>query len=149
MGRFSRMTDGELVAIGTARAQFMGEEIARIYRDHAPRSPASQGMGGHTHFADSFSASAVPAGAGFEVRVDTSEPDIAGFIEFGHGDIYPVNAKALHWIDYATGTDVFTKHVGPLAGNPWQARAQPEVDALVAYEGSRIGVMVADMLGGK
>jgi hypothetical protein len=40
-------------------------------------------------------------------------------------------------------------HVRPVAPNPWQEEAQAEVDAVVAFEGPRIGVAVSTALGGK
>lgn len=47
------------------------------------------------------------------------------FVVYGHGDIYPVNAHALHFVTH--GTEVFTMHVGPVGPNDYPSRA---VDAL-------------------
>lgn len=153
-GRFASMRDTGLRDILTERAQAMGQEIVLIYEHHAPRSPsgptATADSRTHSaHFADSFFATTSARAEGFEVMVDTSEPELEEFIRFGHGDIYPVNANVLRWIDYASGKPVYAMHVGPVAPNHWQEDAQAEVDAVVAYEGPRIGVAVSTALGGK
>jgi hypothetical protein len=153
-GRFASMRDTGLQAILTERADAMGQAIVQIYANHAPRSPegATAPAASRTHsahFADSFFATTTARAEGFEVMVDTSEPDIEEFIRFGHGDIYPVNANVLRWIDYASGKPVYAMHVGPVAPNHWQEEAQAEVDAVVAFEGPRIGVAVSMALGGK
>jgi hypothetical protein len=153
-GRFASMRNVGLRTILTERASEMGREIVGIYERHAPRSPAgpqapSDSRTHSAHFADSFFSTAWARAEGFEVAVDTSEPDIEAFIRFGHGDIVPVHAKALRWIDHASGQPVFSMHVGPVPPNPWQEEAQGEVDAVVAFEGPRIGAAVTTALGGK
>lgn len=153
-GRFASMRDTGLRSILTERADAMGQTIVHIYEQHAPRSPGggtapADSRTHSAHFADSFFATTTARAEGFEVTVDTSEPDIEAFIRFGHGDIYPVNADVLRWIDYYSGKPVFAMHVGPVPPNHWQEEAQAEVDAVVAYEGSRIGVAVTTALGGK
>lgn len=41
----------------------------------------------------------------------------------GRGDVYPIKARCLHWIDKA-GNDVFRMHAGPSKPNPFPTRAK-------------------------
>lgn len=57
-------------------------------------------------------------------------------VDGGRGPVVPVHAKALHWVDKATGQDVFAMHAGPVAPRHIVIRAvaqlrqaKPQIDA--------------------
>ena len=45
--------------------------------------------------------------------------DYAGYIEYGRGPVRPINAKFLHWIDKASGKDVFAKFAKATEPSPF------------------------------
>lgn len=54
------------------------------------------------------------------------EVDYADFVENGRGDVYPVSARCLHWVDY--GEDVFRMHSGPADPRPFVEPAFERTD---------------------
>jgi hypothetical protein len=143
-GRFAAMTDGGLQAICLENAKEIAELIQARMQEAAPHGTAP--LQGREPFYSSIHAETSGSASGFEIQVTTDQPDIAGFIRSGHGDIYPVNARALHWV---AGGDVFAMHVGPYPPNPWEEQAVSEMQPLVETLGNRIGVQVTENLGGK
>jgi hypothetical protein len=147
MGRFAAMSDGGIQEIALANAEQLAQQIQAVMQAKAPHGSAPL-ADGREPFYQSIKAEAKGSPAGFTISVETDQGDVANFIRSGHGDIYPVNAKALHWVA-AGGEDVFVTHVGPLAPNPWEQEAISELQPLVEVAGNKIGVEVTDNLGGK
>ncbi len=147
-GRFASMTDGGLRAICLENARQLAELVQARMQDAAPHGKAPLTEEHPDPFYTSIHAAADETAGGFEIQVTTDQPDIAGFIRSGHSDIYPTNARALHWKELGGG-DVFAMHVGPYPPNPWEEQAVSEMQPLVETLGNRIGVQVTENLGGK
>ena len=66
-------------------------------------------------------------GHGYFVRVG-SDLEYAAAVHDGHGDIYPKNARVLHF--FVGGEEVFTMHVGPTQGVPFLRDALDDIRGL-------------------
>jgi hypothetical protein len=144
-GRFAAMADGGMRAIALENAKALAELVQARMQDAAPHGKSP--LQGREPFYTSIHAEADETGTGFEIQVSTDQPDIAQFIRQGHGDIYPVNAKALHWVSMEG--DVFAMHASPVDPNPWEDYTTEQLQPEVTYFGNRIGVQVTENLAGK
>lgn len=147
-GRFASMADVGLREAAYEESAELAHMLEERYRSAAPKSGRAQHDDGSKPFSESFHGTAVMTESGFEVHMETSQPEIAKFIEMGHGDIYPRQAGALHWTS-ASGEDVFAMHVGPVPPNDWRRGVREEVEPLLHEHGNRIGHRVVSKLAGK
>jgi hypothetical protein len=165
MGRFASMADTGLREIAAEQSEALAEEVAQIYRDHAPRSqaPAVQWAGGGptekvrtTHFADTIGAEAAVTATGFDVSVAVppETTDLRGWLDVGTKarDIFPRTARVLSW--HTGGEWAFAKsvhHPGVWGSTPnphWEDTAFAEAEPRIIEAGNKIGVMVTGLLSG-
>ncbi len=96
------------------------------------------------HLRDSF-VTDMAGGNPTVVTISNTAPQ-HDYVIYGHGDIYPVNAKALHFFTH--GAEVFTTHVGPVDPNDYPARALDAlIPRLVAIATEDAALIIAELLG--
>lgn len=60
----------------------------------------------------------------------------AASVHQGHGEIVPVNASVLSWLNRLTGERVFAMRVGPLAANPFIVNGLRSIGLRVKQNGT-------------
>lgn len=144
---FERVVAGLAVAAAGSSARLatlgaaVGDAATAALVVAAPYDPD----GADPHLRDSF-VTETAGGNPTVVTVSNTAPQHQ-YVIGGHGDIYPVNAKALHFFTH--GAEVFTTHVGPVAPNDYPSRALDAlVPQLVAIATQDAALIVAELLGG-
>lgn len=144
MGRFASVADHEMMEIQLGEAEKLAMTIEDVYRENAPRGETGKFRAGLT-------ARATPSGVGFELAVETDDPQLRDWLKEGTGvagplgrRIVPKSAKMMRWFSWAGhgGGPFFARSTAGMKPNPWEEHALAEVEPLIDVVGSSIGQKV-------
>ncbi len=125
------------IAGEAARIALVADEAGQLAVTALQTEVPYDGAAPDPHMRDQFRVEIV-GGNPATVRVmnDSAHRD---YVVFGHGDIYPVNAKALRF--EGNGQVVFARHVGPVGPNDYPSRAladlAPELQSVAEAAAAR------------
>lgn len=156
--RFASMRDGGLVAIQLEEAKRTAETVEDVYRRRAPRGQKASTDTG-VHFYQTISGHAVTTEVGFEITVDTSNPQLRKWlaegtgIYAGHDRITPnrpggVLGPIRSWVGGGGSGPFFFASIAGMPAQPWEHDAREEAEPLVREVGGRIGRRVVEGLAG-
>ncbi|MGH2870135.1 MAG: hypothetical protein ACRDNK_21515, partial [Solirubrobacteraceae bacterium] len=152
IGRYASMTSNPvLVEIQAEAARTLADQLKTAFHDAAPYRVTPPGelaaKGEHLHFRDSFSTDTVVTPRGFEIDVDTSEGNVAGYLRAG---AYPISSpfgQALRFFEYPSAGSPSGEVVIPPRWQPvhwftvherWEEAALRASGPLIQAAGGRI-----------
>jgi len=109
-------------------AEALGEKVADMQREFLA-------VGGHIITGELYN-SISSVGGGLSYTIGSTLGDEAfspSVIEYGRGEVYPVNCQFLHYVDGRTGKEVFSRYSRAYAGDPYVSPSA-EYGASVAHE---------------
>lgn len=147
-GRFASMALGGLVEIQRVNAEEAALALEALYKAAAP-------AGQTLKFKASIHGAARVTATGFEIVVETDEPDVEKWLREGtgifgpyHHRIVPVSAPLLVFFWPKVGKLIFASSVKGMPPNPWRQRANLVAHPVATTMGNKIGVQVVHDLAG-
>jgi hypothetical protein len=147
-GRFASMALEGLVEIQRIHAEEAALTLTELYKAAAPEGETRK-------FKGSIHGTARVTATGFEILVETDEPDVERWLREGtgifgprHHRIVPVSAPILVFFWPKVGKLVFAASVKGMPPNPWRQRANLVALPVAILMGNRIGVQTVHRLAG-
>lgn len=145
---FAEFANAEQVLAGFTEARaivrklLVADDIARIAEEKI-RTEAPEGLTGKLKAGIHADVIHEPDGFAVDVRSDASHTK---WVLGGRGWVFPVRAKALHWVS-KSGGDVFSMKAKPVPPNPFHERgwnqARPEIARRWALWGGEVASVLA------
>lgn len=120
LGRFGAVEQAARKAMAVER---IGQAVEQAMQAEAP-----EGCTGNLRRGIKSTTTYLPGGFSVEVQ---SEAYYTRWVIAGRGWVYPVRARALHWVT-CSGEDVFAMYARPTEPNPFHERAWSKVQGEIA-----------------